>query len=375
MATLLGACHHRAPPPEWVQPAAVAHFPKSQRELPTTDASIAVANFLGLYQLASETKEAAQYVSLLSTHAQYFGVLDDYSRALEAAERTVRRHPKVAEAYLQRASARQALHLFDEALRDLVQAEKLGGDVEAARAGIFQAEGRFDEALAIRARRLQKRRTFYDLAAMAQLQGELGNVAEAEALFVEAQDHYEDPSPFGLAWLYFQAGLLEERNGRPSSAKELYRAAHERLPQYAPAAAHLASLVEAAQAIALLQPIVQASDDPEYQAQLGALTGDAALVEKARLRYQQLLQRHPSAFADHAARFWLGAGGDPRRALTLAERHLRPTREGYDLLVQAATAAGDDGVRCSAAGRLSAFPYLTAAHRFRADSALQHCKL
>src|SRR5207248_10952595 len=146
---------------------------------------------------------------------------------------------------------------------------------DASRAGILQALGRYDDALVIRRRLVKKRATTSTLAALAQLTAEIGHTAEAESLFIDAQDAFEDVSPFALAWLYFQAGLVEERAGRPSSARALYAAAHERLPQYAPATGHLAGLVAAggdrARAIALLEPLVAGCDDPEYRAQLGLL--------------------------------------------------------------------------------------------------------
>jgi hypothetical protein len=46
----------------------------------------------------------------------------------------------------------------------------------------------------------------------------------------------------------------------------------------------------------------------------------------AAARYDELVLRHPEAFVDHAARFWLTVGGDPQRALGLVERDLTPNR-------------------------------------------------
>ncbi|WP_459181366.1 hypothetical protein [Streptomyces sp.] len=48
---------------------------------------------------------------------------------------------------------------------------------------------------------------------------------------------------------------------------------------------------------------------------------------QAAARYDELLTRHPEAYADHAEEFWLTVGGDPERALRLARQNLmlRPT--------------------------------------------------
>jgi hypothetical protein len=49
------------------------------------------------------------------------------------------------------------------------------------------------------------------------------------------------------------------------------------------------------------------------------------------------MARHPEAYADHAAEFWLTVGGDPRRALRLAQQNLarRPTPRAQALVTRA----------------------------------------
>ena len=51
-------------------------------------------------------------------------------------------------------------------------------------------------------------------------------------------------------------------------------------------------------------------------------------LASARLGFEELLEKHPLAFADHAAEFYAGSGNDCRRALTLARMNVanRPTR-------------------------------------------------
>jgi hypothetical protein len=46
------------------------------------------------------------------------------------------------------------------------------------------------------------------------------------------------------------------------------------------------------------------------------------------LGFEALLDKHPLAFADHAAEFYAGSGNDCRRALELARMNVanRPTR-------------------------------------------------
>jgi hypothetical protein len=69
------------------------------------------------------------------------------------------------------------------------------------------------------------------------------------------------------------------------------------------------------------------SDDPEYAATLAGVLGDAGQPLEAEhwrssavARYDELVRRHPEAFVDHAAGFWLTVGGDPQRGLRLVDR-------------------------------------------------------
>jgi tetratricopeptide (TPR) repeat protein len=99
-------------------------------------------------------------------------------------------------------------------------------------------------------------------------------------------------------------------------------AAHRRLPDYAPAQGHLAeveaALGETDSAIARLRPLTITSDDPDYPAQLARILSEVGRVEEARewraraaARYDELLARHPEAFADHAGRVLAASGCRP----------------------------------------------------------------
>jgi hypothetical protein len=57
-------------------------------------------------------------------------------------------------------------------------------------------------------------------------------------------------------------------------------------------------------------------------------------------RYDELIESHPEAFADHAAEFWLAAGADPDKAVRLARMNLdvRDTPRARSLLARAVAA-------------------------------------
>jgi hypothetical protein len=370
--------------------------PLSQAELPTTSGAIAMSNLNaqidGLSRrLDADPKSALvkeELIGLLSTRAQFAGRIADYERALSLAEELVKEAPERGQGYLARAGARAALHRFEDALQDVAEAEKQKArpdHVRSQRASILQGLGRYDEARALRRAASEARPTLVSLGGEAALLGQMGKLDEAEQLFVEAQRHFRDVSPFPLAWLYFEQGSMWERASSPEGAaraRELFEAAVERLPAYAHAAAHLAAMSPYARGIELLRPIVEQADDPEYGAALSELLrrkGDAAeadaLLTTAKARYDALTATHPEAFADHAARFWLNAGGDRQKALALAKKNVevRKTEAAYDLLLMTALAASSKEEACAAAREGAKLPYASELFRRTAAGVTKTC--
>ncbi len=375
LLALLAACEPNKPTVDGQTGRVTARTgsPLSRAAFATTDGALALDNLAGqidgenrLARYAPLTaKQRAGIIDLIGMRGQFVGRIADYEQAAALADQLVRERPSDGVSFVARAAARSTFHRFAEALDDLSTAESLGVpplQTERLRAAIFQATGRYDEALAIRRRHAADRQDLAAMGAEASLLAERGDIDAAEQLFRDAQFHYRDVSPFPVAWLYFQQGLMWMREGDLVRARTLFAAAQERLPAYAAAQGHLAE-VEAAlgnrdRAIALLQPLAASSDDPDYAAQLARILGDAGRDRDARRwrdvaarRYDALVNVHPLAFADHAAEFWLAAGGDSDRALALAERNLanRATARAYELVLHAAVASGNARVACDAA--------------------------
>src|SRR5437764_2534751 len=305
----------------------------SQVELPTTAGAIALSNLQA--QIAAEERlvsygsatvsQRAAIAELLIMRGQFLGYMADYDRAEALAEQLVGEAPTDGRAFLARAQARVTWHRFAEALADLAEAERLGVNSDrcaAVRATIFQASGRYDEALAIRQHLTQARPDIRSLGAEAAVRAERGEIDEAERLFIKAQQQYRDVSPFPVVWLYFQQGLMWMWEDNLERARAAFEAACARLPGYAAAQGHLA-MVEAAlarreramavfqrwmqqgdlsparegsqvtrtgeeagveryaRAIALLRQQANSSDDPEYASQLARLLKEAGQVDEA----------------------------------------------------------------------------------------------
>ena len=323
-------------------------------------------------------------ISLLLTRGDVVGRIADYERSASLAEDLVRERPKDPACRFARASTFSIFHRFDDALADLVEAEKNGGAAErlsAARSSIYAAMGKYDEALA--ARPLDEARmTTLDLAGTALLLGDEGNDDEASRLLTAARAKYANSSPFPLAWMDFEEGGLLERHGKLVAAKGHYQRALTLIPRYARAAAHLAALSRPIDAIAILEPITTTSDDPEILVQLADALRRSGREDEAKqrlaaaiTRYDELVEKHPAAFADHAAMMWLGEGRDPRRALTLAKVNLdtRKTPEAYSLFITAALAAKDESGLCPVARQAMALKYSTDSLRALAAPVASRC--
>ena len=280
--------------------------------------------------------ECAELVDLIALRGHVLGSIADYERATAMADELVGQVPGDAGSFVTRARMRRVFHRFAPALADLDTAAALGGDhaeLDAERAAIYEALGRYDEALAIRRAAVDSHADFSALAALAGVYGERGEMDEAERWFAAATRCYRDTSPFPLAMLELRHGKLWMEHEDLPRARAWCEAAVRRLPAYVPAQGHLAELEAAlgdtAAAIARLRPPALASDDPDYATQVARILGDAGQTQEAQTwrgqaaaRYDELLAQHQDAFADHAAEFWLTVGGDRERALSLARHNL-----------------------------------------------------
>jgi tetratricopeptide (TPR) repeat protein len=386
--------------PARLEPSVSAPAPTAvpaQRLKRTTHGAIALANLesqiAGLERAAERHAispgEGASLAGLRLQRAQILGRVSDYEAALALGDALVRDHPHEPRGWLVRARAAAALHRFPAALADLGEAARRGAapaEIDAVRAGVLQATGRLDEALEIRRRLVAARRDVTSLGGEGTVRAARGELREAERLYAAAVASYQDVSPFPVAWVELQRGLMWMREDDLPRARIWLATAHERLPQYAPAAGHLAE-VEAAlgrvdAAVALLRPLAERAEDPDYAAQLARILGEAGRAEEAArwrdravARYETLLAEHPEAFADHAAELWLAAGDDPARALVWAERNLeiRPTVRAWELVLRAAEAAGNEARACAAAAGARAAGYVPASARAVVDAASERC--
>ncbi len=337
--------------------------------------SIDVANRQETYDKSPDAESLSRLVDMLLARSQFTGRFSDLEAADHVTLTALPKFPKNATAHLARANALGAVHEFDASLAELAKAEKLGGvadKIAEARAAIYQAQGKLDEAWKIRSATEEKYELSPALASRAALVGDMGKPAESERLFAEARAKFRDVSPFMLSWMDFQHGFLLERKGDRADAKKWLAEAHQVNPTYTHAAVHLAGLSTPDEAVAILKPLVDTSDDPDVLAGLADALRRTGKEEeakpiraRAKARYEDLLAKYPKAFADHAAQFYLGFGGDVQRALVLAKANEanRKTEAAVELLLTAGLAANAKDATCQAVRDGLALPYTSPAFR------------
>jgi tetratricopeptide (TPR) repeat protein len=264
----------------------------------------------------------------LDALASEFAIVDDSSRAA-----------------LVQAEVASAAHRFADARGHLARAARLGGPraaIERHTLTIDQACGVELEAVsAARQRIAAASGRLEDLVPLGAVLADLECFAEADAVYQHAFDGYDDVSPFPLAWVCFQLGMLwGELVPVPNTNRAAfwYERALAYLPGYVKARVHLAEIYtgrgDTGDAEELLLAALS-SHDPEVHWRLAEVLmaqerfqAAETHLDAARSGFEELLSRHLLAFADHAAEFYAGSGLDRRRALELARANVanRPTR-------------------------------------------------
>jgi tetratricopeptide (TPR) repeat protein len=275
--------------------------------------------------------------------AQFLGDLDALDR-LEALASQFARVDDSTRAALVQAEVASTVHRFDDARGHLAHA-LMGGPCEAVERHsltIDQACGvELDAVLAERRRIATVSGRLEDLVPLGAVLADLERFGEADAVYRQAFYSYEGISPFALAWVCFQLGILWGELVHvpdPNLAALWYRRAIAYLPGYVKARAHLAEIYTGQNQIGdaemLLLPALSSSD-PEIRWRLADVLSAQerfeeaeTQLEAARCGFDELLGKHLLAFADHAAEFYAGSGNDSRRALELARANVanRPTR-------------------------------------------------
>ena len=344
--------------------------PELDSAKPITDGEIAVINLESarrrswsrFFEDPTRDQVAETVVEHEQLTLQLVGDVFALDRVELLAAQLVQADAASARAMLIRAQVASMAHRFSEARQYLAQAE-IGGapraDVDRLRLNIDQACGsNLGNVLDARRRIADANHGLEDFVALGSLLADLHDFAAADRAYKEALRVYHDVSPFPVAGVCFQLGVLwGELAPEPdfSESARWYRRAIAVLPMYTKARVHLAEIYSSDGSLddaeALLRPVVTVGD-PEVDWRLadvlatqGKFEESEARMQAARSGFDWLLERHLLAFADHGAEFYAGSGNDCRRALQLARINAgnRPTRRALEQARNIATSAGDAG--------------------------------
>lgn len=323
-----------------------------------TSGRIAIANLsASIESLELRRVEGAIFGDLLALSKSLFlrgdllGRIADHDRAELIATEAAAMAPATASALYIRAQLAERFHRFAEA-RSLLDEARVAGhptkEVDREQAALLQATGRYGEAQALRKRQAEDDPGIDTLGALAILLAEMEDWEAAEACYAAALDADTGVSPLPCSQLLFAWGVAAMRRGDLDRAESIFLDLESILPAHVPGRGHRAEVALARGqldlAAALVTPLLEASDDPEYRAthaEILAARGDAEAAageaERAAAAYERLLARRPEAYADHAAAFFMGVGKRPRLAADLAAANwrLRDTPRSRRLLTRA----------------------------------------
>lgn len=345
-------------------------YPASITRIRTTDPTIFIGNLdarIAAHQKSLSMEESAAHraalAGALNHRFRIVGRLQDGEDAMLHLERALDIEPDNADALLAHASTLSAFHRFDAAEQALARARTLDADAGALTRidrDLKVARGDYAALSEDFARSREPVADYFELAHRADLRVLQGDLDGATHWYRAAQNLYADVDPLPLAWLHTQQGIALLRHGQFAQAKPFFQAAHERLPQYALATEHLAEcefeLGNFANARVLYREVIDQTGNPEFIAALADVEeadGHPELARSLRAQaqsgYENLLERHPAAFAQHAAEFMLDMG-QSARALTLARENLALRKDigSWILLARSAAAANDLAAACVA---------------------------
>ena len=335
---------------------------------PTTDGEIAIINLESARRrcwskfFADPARDgvAETVVEHEQLTLQYVGDVSALDRLALLAVQLNQAEPVGARTRLIQAQIASIAHRFSDARHCLAKAE-LGGapaaDVNRLRLTIDQACGHdLDSVLDARRRIATETGGLEDFVALASLLADLRDFDAADRAYKQVLQAYCDVSPFPIARICFQLGMLWGEltwEPNPVLAAQWYRQAIAILPMYTKAHVHLAEICSAegnfSEAEELLRRVM-AIGDPEVDWRLADVLADQEKFEESEERmkaahagFESLLERHLLAFADHGAEFYAGSGGGLPRALHLARINAdnRPTLRAIEQAHKVAILADD----------------------------------
>jgi tetratricopeptide (TPR) repeat protein len=201
------------------------------------------------------------------------------------------------------------------------------------KADVALQEGRYEDASKGYEDLIRDHRTWDNLARLAHLKATMGDVEDAEELYIESEDEITAKEMRSYAWVELQRGLLDVAHGRYESAWAHYERADKAYSGYWLVAEHMAKLLGAQgktdEAIALYEKVLACAPRPEFQQALGNLyvtMGEPELAkpwhEQALTAYLESTQCGDVHYLHHLADFYADVREDGAEAVRWARKDL-----------------------------------------------------
>ncbi len=226
-------------------------------------------------------------------------------------------------------------HRLPEVRRDLQMCPLLAGRFEGRvlLADLNFQEGRYEAARLGYEQFIEEKRTWDNLARLAHWKSKLGEIAEADQLYEEAEDDLTAKQMRSYAWLELQRGVLALTHGRYADAWMHYRRADESYPGHWHTDEHFAELLAAEgrfeEAEALFRKVIARAPKPELQQALGELylfTGRPQeaqpWLDSALNTYLESVRRGGVHYFHHLADFYADARQQPAEAVRWAQKDI-----------------------------------------------------
>jgi len=226
-------------------------------------------------------------------------------------------------------------HRLAEVRRDLEMSPLLSGRFEGRvlLADLDFQEGRYEAARQGFEQLIKENSTWDNLARLAHWESKLGDVAEADRLYEEAEDDLTAKQMRSYAWLELQRGVLALKHGRYEDARTHYRRADEAFPGHWHTDEHFAELLAAEgrfeEAEALLQKVIARAPKPELQQALGELylfthrpSEAQPWLDSALATYLESVRRGGVHYFHHLADFYADARKEPAEAVRWARKDI-----------------------------------------------------
>lgn len=226
-------------------------------------------------------------------------------------------------------------HRLAEVRQDLQMCPKLSGRFEGriVLADLDYQEGRYEAAKLELERLIAENRTWDNLARLAHWKSKLGDIAEADQLYEEAEDDLTAKQMRSYAWLELQRGVLALTHGRYIEARKHYQRAEDAYPGHWHTDEHFAELLAAEEkfdeAAVLFREVIARCPKPELQQALGELylfcgRPEAAQpwLDGALAAYLESVERRGVHYFHHLADFYADAREEPAEAVRWARKDI-----------------------------------------------------